>query len=1191
MPICPSCHAANEDDARFCASCGASLTPTCVACGTGLPDDARFCPACGTPVVPPEPGPRAQERRVVTLLFADLSGSTALGERLDPERLRQVLDRYFSAIRIEIDAEGGTVEKFIGDAVVAGFGTPVAHEDDAARALRAALRIQARLPSLNEELEAAFGVTLEVRIGVNTGDVLATVDPKPGEPMFTGDAVNTAARFEQHAEPGQVLASERTIRAARGFIVTDAGTIEMKGKAAPVRTYAVLREDENAATRGVPGLSAPMVGRQAELELLDSTLARSAAERRPHLVTIYGDPGVGKSRLVQEFLAATADADDRHVVVRGRCLPYGDGVTYWPLAEILKDVAGVKDTDPPGVALDRVRAAGTGLLGDDPGGARATAALAFTMGLDDPHQRFDELDPKQVREEIGAAWRGFFAALARDAPVLALIEDIHWADPALLDLLEQLAEWVDAPVLFLCPARPELIGGRPTWGGGKRNYSAIALDPLTADESEDLIGALLDIDDLPSDVHLRILERAGGNPFFMEEIVRRLVDGGQVVLDGERWRATGEVESVEIPDTVQAVLAARIDLLEPAARSALQAAAVVGRTFWPGAVARLVDGDGPGLDAAIAPLVARDLVRLRPGSALAGETEYSFKHVLTRDVAYETLPRADRAIAHAAVAVWLDDTVGERRGEFVELLAHHTVEAYRAGRETAVMTVDLPSLREQGFDLSLQAARAARARNALHRVERFAHQALDLADGPAERSLAAESLAIGYFDAYRGSDAWDAYLVAIDEALRASQTDGRRIADLCAKAAAVATRWQGSMREVSSDAEVTRVVGIGMAHLPDGDSRERVELLAIRSAWPFAFPSIEMDDDRVLACQVDGLEAAETALRLGLPDLASAALDSASGPAMAVGDYARALEIERRRIELLDRLRDPLEIGDAFAMMSWVLVSLGRYEEAEDFADRGLALDRSPNTAVHLFSWLVDTRFRLGAWDAALSAFGEFMELLDDERDDPPNFVTHAYVAAATIHQLRGARAEADRLASIVSRLGGLHVFGGGNALRSWASEMVLLAARGGLDDVRARLDERVPGWMVHAVAFFEGAAAWAAEARAWDRAADLVAEMRSFAARTGCRPIAWEADLLEGRRRGATGDVASATVALERARAGYGEGGAMRKVAVCDLETAAVLGVDRLDPEERRRFEAAVATFERLRSVADLDRVRAVTG
>jgi class 3 adenylate cyclase/tetratricopeptide (TPR) repeat protein len=1185
---CPSCQATNEDGARFCASCGASLALACSSCGAALPDEARFCPSCGAPVAPVDDGQRTQERRIVTLLFADLSGSTALGERLDPERLRQVLDRYFAAMRVEIEAEGGTVEKFIGDAVVAGFGTPVAHEDDAARALRAALRMQSRLPSLNEELEAAFGVTLEVRIGVNTGEVLATVDPEPGEPMFTGDAVNTAARFEQHAEPGQVLASERTVRAARGFVVTDAGAIEMKGKAAPVQTYVVLREDEAAAARGVPGLSAPMVGREAELALLDSTLARSAIERRPHLVTIYGDPGVGKSRLVQEFLSA-AEADDRRTIVRGRCLPYGDGVTYWPLAEILKGVAGVKDSDPPGAALERVQAAGAGLLGDDPAAARATAALAFTMGLDDPAQRFDELDPKQVREEIGAAWRGFFAALAREAPVLALVEDIHWADPALLDLLEQFAEWVDAPVLFLCPARPELLASRPTWGGGKRNYSAIALDPLTADESEDLIRALLDIDDLPSDVHRRILEQAGGNPFFLEEIVRRLVDGGHVVQDGDRWRATGDIETVEIPDTVQAVLAARIDLLEPASRSALQAAAVVGRIFWPGAVGRLVSGNDAGLDEALVPLLARDLVRRRPTSVLAGETEFSFKHVLTRDVAYETLPRTERATAHAAVAAWLEDTVGERRGEFVELLAHHTVQAYRTGRETAVTTVDLPTLREQAFDLSLQAARAARTRNALYRVERFAHQALDLADGPAERSLAAESLAIGYFDAYRGTDAWDAFLVAIDEALAVPKPDGRRIAELCGRAAAVATRWQGSMRGGATDAEVTRVVSIGMAHLPAGDSRERVELLAIRSSWPFAFPSIETDDDRVLAYEADGLEAAETALRLGLPDLASAALDAAAGPAMALGDYARTLDIERRRIELLDRLRDPLEIGDTFAMMCWALVSLGRYEEAEGYAARGLALDRSPSTAVHLFSWLVDARFRLGAWDAALSAFDEFMELLEEQRDDPPNFVAHAYVAAATIQQLRGERAEAERLASIVSRLGHF-ASGGGNSLRSWTSEMSLLAARGDLGVVQGRVDERIPGWKTHAVAFFEGAGAWAAEAHAWDRAPHLVEEMRTFASGTGCRPIVWEADLLEGRWHAGTGDAEAVVVAFTRGRAGYEDGRAARMMAVCDLEVAAARGVDRLDPEERHRFDEAIATFERLRSVADLDRVRALT-
>ncbi len=396
---------------------------------------------------------------------------------------------------------------------------------------------------VNAELEPLHGVTLEIRIGVNTGEVLATLDPSPGEPMFTGDAVNTAARFEQHARPGQILASERTVRAARGFATTDAGVLEMKGKAAPVKAFAVLHEDVSTPPRGVPGLSAAMVGRDAELELLASMVARVAIERRPHLVTIYGEPGVGKSRLTQEFLASATEGR----VVRGRCLPYGDGVTYWPLAEILKGVAGVLDSDPPQVALDRVSTLGRTLLGEDAAARRAAAALAFTMGLDDPAIGFAETDPKQANEEIGQAWRAFFGALAREAPVLALVEDIHWADPALLDLLERLAEEIEGPVLFLCPARPELLGARPTWGGGKRNYSALSLDPLTAEESEDLMRALLDIDDLPTSVHAQILERAGGNPFFLEEIVRQLVDGGHVVRQGERWRATGEVEDGRDP--------------------------------------------------------------------------------------------------------------------------------------------------------------------------------------------------------------------------------------------------------------------------------------------------------------------------------------------------------------------------------------------------------------------------------------------------------------------------------------------------------------------------------------------------------------------------------------------------------------------------------------------------------------------
>ena len=1132
----------------------------------------------------PDSAPLGQERRVLTLLFADLSGSTALGERLDPEQLRQVLDRYFAAMREEIEAEGGTVEKFIGDAVVAGFGTPVAHEDDAARALRAALRMRARLPAVNAELDSLHGVTLEIRIGVNTGEVLATLDPLPGEPMFTGDAVNTAARFEQHARPGQILASERTVRAARGFATADAGLIEMKGKAEPARAFEVLGEDGSAPARGVPGLSAPMVGRDAELELLASMAARVSIERRPHLVTIYGEPGVGKSRLTQEFLTSATHG----TTVRGRCLPYGDGVTYWPLAEILKGVAGVLDSDPPKLALDRVHALGRSLLGADEVATRATAALAFTMGLDDPMVRFGETDPKQVNEEIGQAWRAFFGALAHEAPVLALIEDIHWADPALLDLLERLAEEIEGPVLFLCPARPELLGSRPNWGGGKRNYSGLSLDPLTTDEAEDLMRALLNIDDLPASVHGQILERAGGNPFFLEEIVRQLADGGHVVREGERWRATGDVAAVEIPDTVQAVLAARIDMLETAPRGALQAAAVVGRVFWPGAVRRLVR-DRDGLEEAFAPLQARDLIRARPASALAGETEYIFKHVLTRDVAYETLPRAERAVAHAAVAAWLEESVGDRSSEFLELLAYHYTEAHRAGRESATADVDLVRLRERAFDLNLRAAEAARARLALHRAERYASQSLDLAADAEERSLAGESLAEAYFEGYQGTEAWEAYERAIDGALEASTPNDLRIARLCARAVAVPTRWPGSMYRTPPEEDVGRLMEIGIAHLPPGDSLERIHLLSIRSSWPFAFPWLEITDEERDALIASGIEAAESALRMGLPDLASAAFDNAAGPALVAGRYDVSSEIENRRLGLIDQLRDPLEIGDTYGMLSWCGVSAGRFAQGVAFAEEGLRVTRgaSASSPVHLLSWLAYAHFGLGAWEEALAAYGELSDLLGDQRDDPPYFASGAYGAAGMIHHLRGEVAEADRLLDSLKRVSDSAGSGRGS-IRPWTSAMPLMVARGELEGARARMVDRVPGWQVHGDTLFEAAGAWVAAAEAWDRAPSLIEEMRTFAI-GGCRPAAWHADLLEGRWQAAAERPTDAVAAFDRARTAFASAGAVRDAAICDLEVARVVGLGALDPDRQRRLDEATVLFERLRSVRDLDRVRAL--
>ena len=332
---CAACGSENATGARFCATCGAAISTPCATCGEPLPEGARFCSACGAAVEPTAAAP-ADERKLVTVLFADVTGSTAIGERLDPEELRAVLDTYFSAMRAEIEAEGGTVEKFIGDAVMAAFGVPVAHEDDPGRALRAALRMLRRLERVNQDLAASHGITLQIRIGVNTGEVLATTEPRPGEAMVTGDVVNAAARLQSLAEPGGVVLGERTRRSARGFRFEDLGAAELRGKAEPVSVYRLVGETDLDAERGIPGLRAPMVGRDAELDVLRSVFRRVEAEGRPHVVTLYGDAGVGKSRLTREFLTWSDGLPRPPVVLRGRCLPYGDGITYWPLAEILK---------------------------------------------------------------------------------------------------------------------------------------------------------------------------------------------------------------------------------------------------------------------------------------------------------------------------------------------------------------------------------------------------------------------------------------------------------------------------------------------------------------------------------------------------------------------------------------------------------------------------------------------------------------------------------------------------------------------------------------------------------------------------------------------------------------------------------------------------------------------------------------
>jgi class 3 adenylate cyclase len=1139
---------------------------TCRSCGSDLPEGARFCPTCGSPASDIPVGGR--ERKLVTVLFADVTGSTTLGEHLDPERLREVMDAFFAAMREEIEAEGGTVEKYIGDAVMAAFGVPTAHEDDPARALRAALHMLRRLGVVNSDLARDHGVTLEARVAVNTGHVLAATAPLPGEPMVTGDAVNVAARLQTAASPGQVLASERTARAVRGFLVEDIGPLELKGKSNRVRAFRVLDETTTQPERGVPGLHAPLIGRDDELDLLNSIFRRVADDGRPHLVTLYGDPGVGKSRLSREFLDSIGD---QALVLFGRCLPYGEGVTFWPLAEILKGHAGVLDTDPPDIALERIRKAGHELLTGDvtPDPARTTAALAFTVGVEDPAYQFARMDPQEVRAEVHAAWRSFFSGLAKGQVVVVIVEDIHWGDPALLDLLEDLAARAIGPLLFVCPSRPELSARRPGWGSGSRNHTAVALSPLTPKDSERLVGLLLAIDDLSPTVRGRILERAEGNPFFLEEIIRHLIDEGLLEHRGGRWQTATGIEDVHIPDTVQGVLAARIDLLSPEVKRVLQAAAVVGRVFWPGSLGGIA-GEAD-VDAALASLELRELVLSQLGSSIAGELEFIFKHILTRDVAYESLPKRERSPAHAAVAGWIQRTAGARAREFVELLAYHyaTAVAESPGEVNE-------HLRRAAFEHLVAASGESRSKQVLKKAERFGQEALAMAEGDAERAIALEALGEAFFAGYQGDLGWKYFR----EAARAQASvagEGRdpKVAYLSARAAEFPTRWPGSMRAIPGPEEVQRLLELGERHIPDGDSEARAMLQSVRAAWPFAFPGLGLTRDGVEACERAGLEAAEMALRLGRPDIASGAFDNAAGVAGSLGLYERTLAIQDRRLELAGELPES-EIGDLYAMLAWSNQELGRYEEGIRWADEGLRLiaGRQFNFEIHVRAWRSVLLYRLGNWDDAVTAFEEVRTILDERRDEPPYFATHAFGAAATIFERRGETVESDRLTDVLRPLSA------SNSPRYYAWFGVLLVERGELDAARRLLDDRPASWRVHTPDVLEANCEFVAAAEAWDRIPSLAQEVRGYAAESGSTPPLAYLARLEGRAKLAAGDPVEAARLLSDAVERFGALDAVYERAITAIDLARALVAMGRGGQAAVLLDDAQTTFERLRAI-----------
>jgi class 3 adenylate cyclase/tetratricopeptide (TPR) repeat protein len=672
--VCEVCHATNEATSAFCTSCGASLRRTCHSCGAAVPEPSAFCGACGARLGPgAEPAPLGQdERKVVSVLFADLEASTELATRLDPEELRNVYAPFFEAMSGVIERFGGTIEKFIGDAIVGVFGVPVAHEDDPVRAVRAGLAMQSTLADIAPRLAAPVGGDLAMRVAIHTGEVLAT----PGEAheaRVTGETTSVAARLQTVAPSGSVVASERTYRDARHVFDFDAiGDVSLKGLPQPVAVYRAVRETRPG--RGRP--SSPLIGRGDEIELLHVLLRRTAKDGRPFLVTVVGTAGIGKSRLAGDVAREAERGDIPGVpawrVVRGRCLPYEEGVALWPLAEMLKSDAGILDSDPVETILEKARSR----LGQRPAiGAEAIEILLSSLGIATGSDPLSGADRNAASRMIADAWRGYIASLATTGPVVALIEDIHWADRSLLVLLENLVARTQAPVLFLCLARPELMQVHPTWGTGLANSVTLDLPALSRDEEGILLGNLIGGSIDPS-LQRAIGERVGGNPFFAGELVRMLIEDGSIERREGVWTTAGDV-SAHLPDTVQAAIAARIDRLDPAEKRVIQDASVVGRVFWDGVVDALASGDR---SRAIDTLIDRGLVRELPSSSIGGARELQFEHVLIKDVAYASIPKSRRPDAHRAVLDWIETVTRGRDEEFSELMAHHATAAGDAER-------------------------------------------------------------------------------------------------------------------------------------------------------------------------------------------------------------------------------------------------------------------------------------------------------------------------------------------------------------------------------------------------------------------------------------------------------------------------------------------------------------------------------
>jgi class 3 adenylate cyclase/tetratricopeptide (TPR) repeat protein len=921
-----------------------------------------------------------EERRLVTVLFADVTGSTALGEALDPEDMRALLGRYFAIAQEVVSQHGGTLEKFIGDAVMAVFGLPTAHDDDAGRAAAAALALRDRVRE-----DPGLGDRLPIRLGLSTGEVVAAMGGEKGggggDFLVTGDAVNVAARLQQGAGSWDIVASERTARAAGdGFAFGPVIEIEAKGKGAPLRARQL-----EGAVEARPRARLPFLGRDDDVAQLELTSGRAIKERRPFLITITAPAGTGKTRLLEEFLERLPELNPDARVVTAQCLPYGQRLTYWPLHALLRQLLDL----PEGVDPERLRSAAQSWLeaAAEPAPKRTAELLAATFGA-------GEGEPID-RAELFSAWRTAVETAARERPLVMVVEDLHWSSDSLLDLIEVVLQpRGEAPLLMIVLARPELLDRRPSWGGGRRNYVSLALEPL-----DDLaISALVDflLHGPPQEVVKTVVARAEGNPFYAGELARSISERAASLDD------PAAVESVvsTLPDTVHATVLARLDVLPSAPRRILQLGSVFGRSFSPAGLAALAPELAGETPDALDHLLEHDLIRSSVGE------ELTFRHILIREVAYQTLPRAERARLHGAAGTRLEAQAKGHEEEQAELVAFHFREAITLATAAGV-ELD-PKQVDKAVSWLRRAADAAIAGAAYEEAARHLRAAIEIAPREELPELWAD---LG--DIFGGgSQATDAYATAAQLGRELGRPPDFVLRALSGRLM-VLGRWAGSVGAEFSQEELDALLSeVRLARDAATDPSTIGYSLVAESFLPVGALTAgvrQLSDAEIEAARVPAEQAVAIGRELNDPALVSAALDALAASTLG-RDPIAGLKLTRERAALEDRL--PLyERSDLHNMLAWNSAALGELEDVLRAADsllRDLAPNQAQAFALSLAAWQVWALALLGRWDEVRAGAERANRLWEDAGRISAGFALHGYMAAAEVGWARGD----DRLSS-----------------------------------------------------------------------------------------------------------------------------------------------------------------------------------